>query len=280
MPSTEHDRSAPVPAPSHGTAFAATFEPLRHRSMQVRRRPHRAISTLRITPYLIAQATVLPAIFCTLLVWGRHDLFDIWREVILFWSKELGVPLVRVPLEGGMGPDGMALSAGAYDRPLPGLLGMGCAAVAVVAMFWVSSRLRDDSLPLKYPLRIVAVVQAVALAFFVFAPTQFPHTISRHSEELLVIGYATMVAVPVMLAAGYYLLNESLWSKLAHTCWILAFFALFIPHQVMAHAWILHHLSVLYMPVLYLCFGAVFDAMVFVALYSWAISGVSPHAAQ
>jgi hypothetical protein len=26
------------------------------------------------------------------------------------------------------------------------------------------------------------------------------------------------------------------------------------------------------MPVLYICFGAVFDALIFVALYSWAVS--------
>ena len=34
----------------------------------------------------------------------------------------------------------------------------------------------------------------------------------------------------------------------------------------------MQHLSVLFMPVLYICFGAVFDALVFVALYSWAVS--------
>lgn len=45
-----------------------------------------------------------------------------------------------------------------------------------------------------------------------------------------------------------------------------------VPHQVLAQALIMQHLSVLFMPVLYICFGAVFDALVFVALYSWAAS--------
>ena len=81
-----------------------------------------------------------------------------------------------------------------------------------------------------------------------------------------------MVATPVMLAMGYYILNQSLLTKLLHTALILAFFAILVPHQVLAQAFIMQHLSVLFMPVLYICFGAVFDALIFVALYSWAVS--------
>lgn len=272
--------AAERPAPSHGPDFAATFAQLHLTGKQTDHRPHRAITPLRITPYLVAQAIVLPVALCALLAWHRHDLFDLWRDIILFWSRELGVPLVRAPLEGRLGSDGMALSAGAYDRPLPGLTGMAVAAATVVGLLWASLRMRNDSLPLKYPMRIVGVVQGFALAYFWFVPLQFPYTISRHSEELLFIGYVMMIATPVMLAAGYYLLNESLWTKVANTVAILAFFTLFIPHQVMAQAWIMYHLSVLYMPVLYICFGAVFDALVFVALYSWAMSDVSPHATR
>ncbi|NML85452.1 hypothetical protein [Polaromonas sp.] len=72
----------------------------------------------------------------------------------------------------------------------------------------------------------------------------------------------------LMLAVGYYLLNQSLWVKLFHTALILLFFAVMVPHQVLVQALIMQHLSLLYMPVLYICFGAVFDALMFVALYS------------
>lgn len=61
---------------------------------------------------------------------------------------------------------------------------------------------------------------------------------------------------------------------------ILIFFAVLIPHQVLAQAFIMQHLSVLFMPVLYVCFGAVFDALIFVALYSWAVSNAPVKATQ
>ncbi|GKT18684.1 hypothetical protein AVHY2522_19750 [Acidovorax sp. SUPP2522] len=273
--------TTPIPADAahpHGRAFAATFEALRETGRQVHSRPHRSMTPLKVTPFLLIQAIVLPAALCALLVWGRRDLFDFWRDVIVFWSQALDIPLRRLLIDGRVGSDGMALTAGASDRPLPGMAGMAAAAGMVVVLLLASLRMRKASLPLKYPMRIIGVVQAFALAYFWFIPQHFPYTISRHSEELMFIGYVMMVATPVMLGAGYYILNESLLSKVGNTLAILAFFALLIPHQVMAQAFLMHHLSVLYMPVLYICFGAVFDALVFVALYSWVMSDVSPNA--
>ena len=125
---------------------------------------------------------------------------------------------------------------------------------------------------MKYPIRIVSVVQLIAVVYFWLTPTSFPYSVARHSEELMTIGFVVMLASPVMLSVGYYILNQSLWLKLLHTALILAFFTIMIPHQVVAQALIMQYLSVLFMPLLYLCFGAVFDALVFVALYSWAVS--------
>lgn len=70
----------------------------------------------------------------------------------------------------------------------------------------------------------------------------------------------------------YYILNESLFAKLTYTALLLLFLAIMAPHQVLIQALIMQHFSVLFMPVLYICFGAVFDTLVFVALYSWVAS--------
>ena len=94
----------------------------------------------------------------------------------------------------------------------------------------------------------------------------------------MTIGYVIMVATPVMLAVGYYILNQNILIKLFHTTLILLFFTVMIPHQVLAQAFIMQHLSILFMPLLYICFGAVFDALVFVALYSWAASNAQANA--
>ena len=106
----------------------------------------------------------------------------------------------------------------------------------------------------------------------------FPYNIARHSEELMTIGYVVMLASPLMLSMGYYILNQSLLKKLFYTGIILIFLAVMVPHQVLVQALIMQHFSVLFMPLLYICFGAVFDALVFVALYSWVASNAPANA--
>ena len=88
----------------------------------------------------------------------------------------------------------------------------------------------------------------------------------------MVMGQVVMLATPVMLAIGYYILKQSLLSKLFYTMVILLFFAVMVPHQVLVHALILKNVSTLVMPLFYICFGAVFDVIVFIALYSWVAS--------
>jgi small-conductance mechanosensitive channel len=132
--------------------------------------------------------------------------------------------------------------------------------------------MKNAMFPLKYPLRILSVLQLITLAYFWWTPSSFPYSIARHSEEIMTIGYVMMLATPVMLAMGYYILNQGLAGKIFHTLLILAFLAVMVPHQVLAQAFLMQHFSVLFMPIFYICFGAVFDALVFVALYSWVVS--------
>jgi hypothetical protein len=48
--------------------------------------------------------------------------------------------------------------------------------------------------------------------------------------------------------------------------------AVLIPLQVMVHAFLIHHLSLLVMPALFLLWGILPLLFVFVALYGWAMS--------
>ncbi|MDO9403224.1 MAG: hypothetical protein Q7T87_04275 [Polaromonas sp.] len=249
------------------------------RKRLVKVRPHRAITPLNVTPWLLAQAIVLPVVLCALLLWGEVALHAFWRQVILFWSSGLELPFSLSPLVSEAGHhalrfEGGATGVGSDMGPLPSRLTLIVTAVITLALIFGSFFMRGARFPLRYPLRIVGVLQAVTLVYFFLAPDAFPYTIARHSEELMTIGYVVMIATPFMLAAGYYILNHSLLAKLFHTALILGFFALMVPHQVLAQAFLMQHVSVLFMPVLYICLGAVFDALVFVALYSWAVSRV------
>jgi len=265
--------SVSAQAREHDRVFHKTFDAARRaRALRVKVRPHRAITPLRVTPYLAAQAVVLPILLCGFLLWAKPLLLDFWRNCILFWSARLDLPFSLTARANEAGQHPLLMGLVPEGAPMPGQTTLVVTALVTLAAFALSLNMKDAKLPLKYPLRIVCVLQFIALAYFWFSPSSFPYSIGRHSEELMTIGYGVMVATPVMLAMGYYILNQSLLTKLLHTALILAFFAILVPHQVLAQAFIMQHLSVLFMPVLYICFGAVFDALIFVALYSWAVS--------
>ncbi len=260
-------------AREHDRLFHASFAAVRQaRARNVKVRPHRAITPLNVTPWLLAQALVLPVLLCGLLLWAKPLLLEFWRACILFWSGGLNLPFGLSTRLNEAGQYALVLSDVPESALMPGGTTMLITGVVSLLGLALSLRLRDAALPLKYPLRIVCVVQLIALAYFWFLPGAFPYSVARHSEELMTIGYVVILATPVMLAMGYYILNQGLLSKLVHTALILLFLAVMVPHQVLAQAFIMQHLSVLFMPVFYICFGAVFDALVFVALYSWAVS--------
>ncbi|MDH4395593.1 MAG: hypothetical protein QE278_07935 [Limnobacter sp.] len=259
-------------------AFAAVKEA---RTRRVKVRPHRSITPLKVTPYLLVQALSLPIAFCALIYWGKPMLLEFWRTCILFWSERIGMPFSLSTQLNEAGQYALQLSShsdGSLGNPLPSDFTLAVTAALVLIGLVVSLRMKKASLPLKYPLRIVCVVQLITLIYFWASPNSFPYSIARHSEELMTIGYAVMLTTPLMLAVGYYILNQSLFMKVFYTVLILSFFVVMVPHQILAQAFIMQHLSVLFMPVLYICMGAVFDALVFVALYSWVASNAPANA--
>jgi hypothetical protein len=270
---------ASVQAREQDRIFNAEFSAVKDlRARRIKVRPHRAITPLKVTPRLLAQAIILPVVLCALLWWARPMILDFWRSCVMFWSAELGLPF---SLPAGLletGRHAGRLASPAEGIPMPGTTTLAVTLVATVIAFALSLRMKNASFPLKYPLRIICVVQAFALLYFWLTPSAFPYDLAHHGEQLMTIGYAVMLATPVMLAVGYYILNQSLVSKLTYTALILLFFTIMVPHQVLIQALILKHFSVLFMPVLYICFGAVFDALVFVALYSWAASNAPANA--
>ena len=259
--------------------FHAAFSAVKlARTQSVQVRPHRAITPLKVTPYLLAQAILLPLILCTLLLWGKPMLLELWRDWILFWSDGLNMGFSRGTQLDGSGQLATTLSTGTLNTPMPSMSALWITGVITLAGLALSLAMKGATLPLKYPLRIVCVVQLITVVYFWWIPGNFPYSIARHSEELMTIGFVLMLSTPVMLAVGYYILNQNILIKLFHTTLILLFFTVMIPHQVLAQAFIMQHLSILFMPLLYICFGAVFDALVFVALYSWAASNAQANA--
>jgi uncharacterized membrane protein len=234
-------------------------------------RPHRALVRLEVAPYLV-QALLLPALFCGLLLRYEPELVAFWREFILAWAEPLGMPLAPSSRPAGWGEVRLAWMYLTADTVLPGRVQLYIATLATAAVFVATFFLPPRRLPLKYLLRILCAVQAAALAFFALAPAPFPYDISDHILAVTGSAYVVLLSIPVMLALGYYVLRLPLARKIAHTALILLYFIVWTPVHVLLHVALVQHLSIVVMPLLYLCFGAMLDVVLFIALYAWVAS--------
>ena len=259
-----------IPIPMDGASFQRTL------ALQ-----HRAITRIACPPSLLLQLVYLPILFCGLILWVKPYLFSFWAQCIAFWSGFLGLSL-GFPSNGAApvetDPLGLIWSGGAMAMYSPTALELVISALLVIAALAASALMVGALAPLKYVIRILATVVAVSIAYFMFWPTQFPYSIASHIRDIASLGYVLLLVVPVMLTFGYYVFPFSLVLKIKNTLLILAYFVIFIPLQIVLHVLILQNFSLLFAPVLYICFGTLFDVLIFIALYSWAASTIPEEA--
>jgi hypothetical protein len=243
-------------------------------------RQHRAISRLTVGPSLYAQAIILPLVFCGLLLLAEPLLMAFWRDCILFWLARLDIPLEVHRQSSTIGALRFDWANPMHESAMPTFAMKVSCALLTFGVLALTTGMNNSKLPLKYLLRIICAVQLISLGFFWYVPSQFPYTIPDHMRDIISMGYMMLLAIPVLLAIGYYLLHRALHIKILHTAGILAYFIVMVPHKVVLHTLILYKMSLLYMPVLYVCLGAVFDVLLFVALSSWAVSTLPEQATQ
>jgi hypothetical protein len=229
---------------------------------------HRSLRRLDIGPRTVVEMLAVAVLLTTAVVLARPALMQLWQQLILWWAARLDVPLALVDevvrQEWTLGDAAGSLVPG----PLTGVVTAAVVMGTFASTFWMGDRL----LPVKYLLRIVCVLQASALVFFMAVPSQFPYTVGGHLQAMLDAGFDVMLALPTLLALGWAVLRVPLWQKFAYPALLVAYFGVMVPHKALLHVLVLQHFSILFMPLMYLCFGLVFDVMVFVALYSWLVS--------
>lgn len=232
-------------------------------------RPHRSLlSTDWSTSGLLG--TLLMAVLPVAALLALQPLlYEAWRGLLMWWAERLALPLALTLVDG---QPTLAWLAGSANSQLPGTALGALTAAVVVGVYAATYALGDRQMPLKYLLRVLCVVQASALLFFLLVPSRFAYTLSGYLAASLDAGYVLMLVLPILLALGWGVLRLPLHQKLIWPVLMLAYFALMVPHKALLHLLILQQMSLLFMPLLYLCFGAVLDLMIFVALYSWLAS--------
>ncbi len=193
----------------------------------------------------------------SLALWAlQPQLLQLWHDVVDLWSQPLGLGLSPLPQDAAPPSQELLLST-----------------TALVALLYVAAgRWHERYQPLRVVVRAMCLVQGSACLFFAWFPARFPYAVHQHLSGLLQMGADFLMTVPLMLALGWGVLNLPWRLKLLGPLLVLTYFVVWLPHQVLLHAWVLHHGSVLFMPVLLLCLGPLLNGWIFVALYAWLAS--------
>ncbi len=220
---------------------------------------------------LAVQWLLLSAWPVALLWWLKPWLMRFWQAVFHFWSQPLALSL-----HARLSPDGQSILWSAEDDAAfaPSSQQLMLQVFGVAAIWLTSGLFSDRWTPLRTTLRALCLIHLSSCLFFLWAPASFPYSISKHLQALMEMGLGFMLAIPPMLTLGWGLLKVPLSQKLLVPCLVLAYFAVMLPHQWLLHAWLLEHLSILFMPVLFLCMGTLLDLWIFVAIYAWLASTV------
>ena len=195
----------------------------------------------------------------------QPQLLQFWHAVVNLWSQPLGLAMALKPLT--------------QEAPPPSVTLLLTTSALVALLYAVAGQWHERYQPLRVVVRALCLVQGSACLFFALVPARFPYGVHQHLTGLLQMGADFLMTVPLMLALGWGVLHLPWRLKLLGPLLVLAYFALWLPHQVLLHAWVLQHGSVLFMPVLLLCLGPLLNGWIFVALYAW-LASLTPRVAN
>jgi hypothetical protein len=197
----------------------------------------------------------------------------LWAGILSFWSEVLGihgyVTVIHYKIGNVFGFDAAYLHV--KSTP-PDFVLLIIGAVLTILLLLTSLLLPRRHLPIIYLLRVVALFQACAQIFFTFVPWDFPYGASGYIHGTLIAGLALISLVPILLGLTFFIFDFRLWKRAALALLTMLFLVVFIPIQFTAHAFILYHSSLLFLPILFFVFGLPLDVMIFIAFYSWGSS--------
>jgi len=233
---------------------------------------HRGIISFRATKTDVAHALLLAGGLTFLWVRFLPSVCRLWFGMFSYWARSLKLEatvsmmpqhwskLVNVSLPF------VGVQTGTIS-PTVWLATLFVTLAAFASTYWYG----EDHAPWAYIVRALVLIQGSALVYFSFASARFPHDIPTYTMGMLSFGVILIGMIPVVLAFTFYMFEFPFWKKLAVSILTMGHLTLFFPLQYILHVYILHH-SILFMPLLYFAFGPFLDVLIFICLYSWAMS--------
>lgn len=234
---------------------------------------HRAMVSGRLTPSRVLSMLVIPALLSAVVTLALGPIGEGWRLALERLAPFLGMDE----------PVGFAaVSLGdlltfyvphlTTPAPLPGVwhywvVGGICALVLAVSLL-----LPDRFMPLRYYLRFATLIQLSSILYFAIRPDAFPYALPQYTLGFLQAGCAVLVLIPLVLGLTYYPFDIALWRKVLLTVLAVGHIVVLLPLQVVLHAYVVHHLSLLTLPTMFFLWGMLLEVFVFVSLYGWGMS--------
>jgi len=246
--------------------------------------PHRALLTIPLRRREFLPSLGLALLVLVAYILSLHEIAAVWTSLLRWCLDLLGYHEIRLANFG--------FSIAGYDIYAPYArlgaavpdAGQWNAAVILTSIVLVSSLVLPDRFtPLAYLLRAMALIHAISIIYFTFWPQYYPYSLAGYHALMMLAGMAFIAIVPIVYSLTYYIFDVSLIKKLAVTLITMLYLGLVIPLQYFAQLYLIHTLSLLYMPILFLMFGLMIDVFLLIAFYAWAMSWdgrFHPHASK
>lgn len=159
-------------------------------------------------------------------------------------------------------------AAAGYPDTTQWFVGLGVTAVLLLSPVFLGDRWR----PLAYGMRLLAAVQISSQLVFALFPTAFPYDVGGMTEVSMLANLFVIGLVPLVMGIAYFPLSHGFAQRLAAVALPMVHLTVAVPLLYVGHAWILHHGSLLWMPLLFWAFGLPLSVFSIVSLYGWASS--------
>jgi hypothetical protein len=199
----------------------------------------------------------------------------LWGAILAFWMGALGLD---APIQVAQVGFGGLLQ---WEVPYPALTARlpsagtwwGTMGVTLLAL-GASWRLPRHLVPVIYLLRVLVCIQLTSLLFFavVKGPGIFPHPLPRYLADMLTMSLMMVSLLPLLLGLTLFIFDLPLSRKLGLAALMLLHQSLLAPFQYALQAYLIHKLSLLWMPLLYLTLGLPLNVLTLLGLYGWGMS--------
>jgi hypothetical protein len=264
-------------APLTAAHRARLIEDLRRRGVRGGLIPrHRAMIGLRLTPILVFELLLVPAIVSGAVLLVFPELLGLWQNFFRLGTQALRLPgQIETSVVTLVGPLTIALPRLTVQAPWPTGTQLVIHAVLLIGAVLLSFVLPRRFYPAALLLRALAILHATSVAFFAFGARPFPYPLPEYATDFLLCGLVVLAVAPFLLGLTFFIFGVPLVQKLLLSALLLVHLAVLLPLQLLLHVYIAARASLVMLPLLFIAFGLLLDVTVFVALYGWGMSWLS-----